>query len=189
MQCLTDIEFSRWLSNFGVKLIKDDNLKFCGQADRRFRLLAYVPKDAEKLYLFASWLARWLPKGHDRVLWLKHWMTYPPDHTILFERLRRGCGESRPLGESPGHLFGPPSLSSFEERTLFEIEEDVVLAAMILFVIHFDWDVYILADNCDDYVYLSDGYVSFSSPDQSKISELSSQLNNFECTISWVKPE
>lgn len=189
MHCLTDIEFSKWLSSFDVKLIKDNNLEFTGRAGGRLRLLAYVPKNVEKLNLFVSWLARWLPKGHARMLWLKHWTTYPPDHTILFEKFRRGCGEPRTLGEAPGHLFGPSSSSNFEKRTHFEIEEDVVLATMILFVIHFDWDAYILAECCDDYVYLSDGYVSFSSPNEIKIRELSGHLIGFESTTSWIKPE
>jgi hypothetical protein len=147
MKCMTDTEFAAWLSGFGSALDENNNPKFAG-SDGGSILLAYVPKDASRLYHFAAWLIRWLPASQDRVLWLKHW-TAMPDQEALFEQLRHEHGERQPIGTAPAHLFG-----SIESRgTQVEVREEATLLGMILLIMAFDWKAYGLADKHVEYFY------------------------------------
>jgi len=161
MQCMTDSKFIEWLSGFGVKLDEHHNPSFSSERESKFVLLAYPPKGARALCFFATWLVRWLPTGRHRVLWLKHWKNYPPDEIASFEQLRRGCGESRPVGEGPGHLFRPIAPGGLDERQPAEIEEEAAFLGMVLLVMLFDWRAYVFAENHNEYVHLGDEFVSF----------------------------
>jgi hypothetical protein len=187
MRCITDSEFTEWLSGFGVKLVAHDNLEFSYMSRKEHVLLAYLPKNAAALNFFAGWLGRWLPNGRDRVLWLKHWMTYPPDREVLFEKFRLGCGDGRPIGKAPGHLFRSIPSSQFDQRTPSEIEEDAALLGTVLLVMLFDWKAFIVAEGHDEYIYLADECVAFSSPDRAKLEILAGELKGLECEVSWTK--
>jgi hypothetical protein len=183
---MTDAEFSSWLGRFGVTLDQNNNPKFSGRVSE-FVLLAYLPKEADGLYDFASWLAQWLPIDHDRVIWLKHWMSVASQDAI-FEQLRCAHGSvSLPIGSAPGQLFASNRSLTADKRASTQLREQAILSSMILFIALFDWKAYMLADRCMEYVYLADECVAFSSPHRGALEALTQDLESFGCKVSWIK--
>jgi hypothetical protein len=184
---MTDAEFAEWLSRFDARVAENDNLEFVFEAGAKHVLMASSPRNAVDLGALGSWLVHRSPLNRGRALWLRHWFTYPPDQEKLFERLKGTSGDDRSVGTTPAFLFEPRSRDDLEMRTALEVEEDSTLLGMILFVLIFDWQAYLLADGCSGYVYFADEHISFISTDRAEIDGLARELAGLQCEVDWIK--
>jgi hypothetical protein len=181
MKSLSAVECQEWFSRFGVTIIGNHDLSFDNdvKGDRR-TALGEVPKDPVRLAYFAAALISWLPRGRERMLWLKNWHTYPSDHMTFFEIVRAGCGEARHIKQAPGHIFESTAYDDYERRTRRDEEEEAIMSGLVVLIMCFDWETYLLAQNCDDYVYVGDNHVLFSSKNQRRIDEASELMRRFQ---------
>ncbi len=128
--------------------------------------------DVLRVASLATQLVDWLPNACERMLWLGSWETYPPDQTILFETVRRGCGESRHIIDAPGHLFQSSAYdrNDYETRTAEDHKENALMWGLLLLMITLDWDGYLVTPN-GDCVSLGDTSIAIFSEDDAKIDE------------------
>ena len=169
MKCLTYDESQKWLASMGVRIDENRNLWFSKEQEK---IMSTMPKRALTLNFFSARLTDWLPVDFSRMLWLSSWETYPPDQFILFGKTRLGCGESRTPIEAPGHLFE----SSTEE-------EKAIMTGLIFLIMAFNWEGYIVAKNHNDYIYLGDEHIVFSSADGNKMAEASKLITDHKLEI------
>jgi hypothetical protein len=182
MKCLTYAESEAWFASFGVKIIESRHLSFPLRARKERRILITdFQIDAPRLIYFSDELVDWLPGGCKRMLWLSNWETYPVNQTIFFEKVRRGSNEERHIIEAPGHLFESSTHDrrDYESRTANEHEENAIMAGLVLLVVCFNWDGYLVVQDQDDYVMIRDNGIMFCSPNDSKIEEACALANQF----------
>jgi hypothetical protein len=166
MKCLTPIEARRWLAAIGIAIAEDLTIDFGDRTkrnkhsvQRRFR------KGDVNLWRLSEATIGWLPKSSERMLWFSGWDTYPVGQVNFIEKVRLGCGESRNLFQTPGHLFEPTSYSDYDDRSPKEVDEEAIMAGLVLLVLSLDWDAALFSKESSDYVFISDGYTLFSSED------------------------
>jgi hypothetical protein len=106
------------------------------------------------------------------MLWLSNWETYPSNQIIFFETVRRGCKEDRHIIDAPGHLFESSAydINDYESRTPDDEQENAVMSGLLLLMICFTWDGYLITPN-QDCIILDDNCLTFCSWDDSKIEE------------------
>ncbi len=165
MKCLTFGESEQWLLSSGVRLDEHRNLQFSREHER---IMVTMPRSASPLVYLSSQLARWVSADVGRFLWLSHWQTYPPDQLVQFETMRLGCGETRRIIDSPGHLFE----HSGEES-------NAILAGLIFLIMAFNWEAYITAHGRDEFFYLGDEHIVFSSRDPLKVKTVAELMSAF----------
>ena len=165
MKCLTYEETRIWLDSFSVKIGEHRHLSF---ASFQNRLMVTLPREAHRLQSLSSCLNDWLPNNHSRLLWLSNWETDPPEQIVLFEKVRLGCGESRHVIDAPAHLFEAPIL-----------QERVVLSGLVFLILALNWEGYLVADSCNDHVYLGDECLSFFSADDKKLKVATDMVQSF----------
>lgn len=182
MKCLTYAESDAWFGSFSVKIIENRSLSFPVRARKERRMLITdFQIDAPRLIYFLDQLVDWLPNGRERMLWLRSWETYPVNQTIFFERVRRGCNENRHIIEAPGHLFESSThdRKDYDNRTAHEHEENAIIAGLLMLVVCFNWDAYLVAQGREDYVRIQDNGIMLCSPNDSKIEEASAMARKF----------
>jgi hypothetical protein len=169
MKCLTYDESQKWLGSMGVRIDGNRNLLL---PIRPENVMTTMPKRALALSSFSTRLTDWFPADCGRLLWLSSWETYPPDQFIIFGKIRLGCGESRTPIEAPGHLFE----SSTEEG-------NAVMAGLIFLITAFNWEAYIVAANHNDYIFLGDEHIVFSSANKTKMEEASKLISDYKLEV------
>src|SRR6266436_7441253 len=173
MKCLTYSESQAWFAAIGVKIVNYRNISFPQSATkRRCIFLPNLELDASRVTSLSTQLVDWLPNACERMLWLKNWETYPPDQTMLFEAVRRGCQESRHIIDAPGHLFQSSQYDrkDYDTRTAQDHEENAVMWGLLLLMIMLNWDGYLVAPN-GDCIEIGDMSIAISSSDDAKITE------------------
>jgi hypothetical protein len=182
MKCLTYDESEAWFASFGVRITEHRSLSFPPQSARERRILiSDIKCDAPRLIFFSDQLVEWLPIGRDRMLWLNNWETYPPSQTIFFEKVRRGCNENRHIIEAPGHLFEQSThgKADYERRTVHEHEETATMAGLLLLLVCFNWDGYLLGERGEHYIMIRDNGIVICSSRDSKIKEACTLAKKF----------
>jgi hypothetical protein len=169
MKCLTFEESQNWFSSSGVRIDENRNLRFRREHER---IMTTMPKGASALSHLSTRLADWIAGDAGRILWLSNWETYPAERLIQFETMRLGCGEPRHIIDSPGHLF--------EQSTE---QENAVLAGLIFLIMTFNWEGYIVPQNQDEFVYLGDEYIVFSSGTTAKFKEVTDIVSTFHLKL------
>lgn len=169
MKCLTYGESQKWLAAIDVQIDGNRNLLL---PIRPENVMTTMPQKAFALNFFSARLTDWFTPNSSRMIWLSNWETYPSDQFILFQKFRLGCGETRTPIEAPGHLF--------ENSTE---EENAIFTAFVFFVMAFNWQAYIVAKNHNDYIYLGDEYIVFSSTDEEKLKQVSELRSNWKLEI------
>lgn len=181
MKCLAHAASEQWLASFGVSINENDNLEFPKRLGRALHTLRMgLPKDGTRWMWFFSSIVDWMPNDCSRMLWLYSWHTYPPYQDVVFEKLRRGCGEFRHIIDAPGHLFDSSAYEDYESKTDSDIQEDGVLAAMVLLMVLFDWEGYIVTNKSDDRILIGDEYLEFYSTDYNKIQQVIKIAKSYE---------
>lgn len=170
MRCLTSTEAQQWIEPMGfsirgVEIDTSPNRSPKFSAKRRF-------SSGEVNWSIAEAIVSWLPHDSQRFLWLSYWETYPPGQVAFVETLRRGCGQSLPLFEAPGHLFEPVLYSDYDARSPAGICEESALAGLVLLVLSLEWDATLLSKATTDSVFISDGYALFSSDLAERVSSV-----------------
>ena len=182
MKCLTYAESDAWFASFGVKIVENRSLSFPVRARKERRMfITDFQINATRLIYFSDQLVDWLPNGRERMLWLRSWETYPVNQTIFFERVRRGSNENRHIIEAPGHLFESSThdREDYDNRTAYEHEENAIIAGLLILVVCFNWDAYLVAQGREDYVRIQDNGIMLCSPNDSKIEEASAIARKF----------
>jgi len=161
MRCITRTEAQDWvkpkgltITGFEIETGSNRVPKF--NAQRRF-------SSGEVNWSIAEAIVSWLPHESQRFLWLSHWESYPTGQVTFVEALRRGCGENRPLFETPGHLFEPVSYSDYDARSSLVVYEEGALAGLVFLVLTLEWNATLLSNATTDSVFINDGYALFSS--------------------------
>jgi hypothetical protein len=172
MRCLTYSESEGWFAAIGAEITKYRYISFQHGAGRPRLLLPALKLDVMGASSLATHLVDWLPSACERMLWLSNWETYPPDQTILFETVRRGCGETRHIIDAPGHLFQSSAYdrNDYDTRTPQDHEENGLLWGLLLLMITFNWDGYLVTPN-GDCISLADTSIAIFSDDDAKIDE------------------
>lgn len=168
MKCLSSEESRDWLASTNVQIDGNNNLLL---PKRPGEIMATMPKRVDNLIYFSARLTDWFPNSFSRIIWLSDWQTFP-FQLIPFEKIRLGCGETRPLVDAPGHLFEGPAE-----------EESAIMAGLIFLVMAYNWSAYVVVKNCMDYVYLGDEYIIFSSADKKKMEEASKLINDYKLEV------
>jgi hypothetical protein len=126
-----------------------------------------IPLSAFRLSFFAARIRDLLSPG-DVVLWLTQWGDTLPEHYYLFEHARRGLRETRTVKESPVHLF---SSSNVDDRE--------AISAFLFLVLSFEWGAYLFSSNASEIIFVQDGSIAFSLPDQIRHRQVRDLLAEF----------
>lgn len=175
MKCLTEEELHILLEKQSASLIDNRQISF---AKSNQHLMVSMPEKTIPLNYFSVCLVDWFSESAEGVIYLSGWGQSGVSHpTILFEKLRSAYRETRPIIEAPAHLF---DLSNQQEKA--------VMAGMIFLVMANDWDAYCFARSKNDYVYMGDEFVLFSTDNSDKIKEAleTTQGFNLRRRERWV---
>ena len=112
--------------------------------EERFR----IPADAGARTSLVRQLTALFANDQPVCLHITAWGIWPSNQNMrLFETVRLGLGETRPLHEVPGHIFEPGELDSLE--------------AVFCLIVYFLWDATLLSERGDVEVVVShDEYVT-----------------------------
>jgi hypothetical protein len=126
MKILSRDETRLWCSQNDIAL-NDRGLPEHSDASVRFK----IPEDANKRVGLVSDRMRAFNGEPISLVWFDDWAVWPSGQRMhIFDRFRMSYGETRPLIQSPGHVFGR---SEFEDAVSF-----VTLAVLML------WDCYVV---------------------------------------------
>jgi hypothetical protein len=137
-------------------------------------LYAIVEGTPIALSEFARESLDWLPFGKDRLLYTSSWRDDNlPDHSILFETIRRGSGISADLDQMPGVLFnstkGPAT--HYEERPINDVAEEAIAMWLLALMLEWTWTGFAVVSGCQDVIHIGDGYLMFNSVEKSRLTD------------------
>ena len=137
MKILSPREAATWCQEYHVAL-SDRGRPEDSDADLKFR----IPRDAqERVHLVSQAMGAFRDETVFLV-WFDNWSVWPSGQRMhVFDRLRMSYGETRPLIDSPGHLFGQTEI---EDATSF-----VTVAVLFL------WDCHIVVPGRRKLLFLS----------------------------------
>ncbi len=181
MECITYNESEAWFAAIGVKIVKHRYISFSQRAvKRRCIFVSNLEIEASNLGHLCTQLIDWLPNGCKRMLWLRDWATYRPDPTLLFETIRRGCGENRHIIDAPGHLFEASAYDrrDYDTRTVQDHEANTLMWGFLFLMIACQLGGYLVAPN-EDCIEVDDTSIAISSEDVAKIAEARTLAGRF----------
>jgi hypothetical protein len=101
MKVLSRQEAMYWCQAHGVAL---DNWGLPERSDAESRF--EIPNDAQKRVYLVSQAMKAFDGDPLLLVWFHDWSVWPSGQRMhVFDRFRRSYGETRPLIDSPGHLF------------------------------------------------------------------------------------
>jgi hypothetical protein len=134
---LSKREAAAWCRQSGISLNEHD-LPERSAAPSRFD----IPSDAGKRVYLVSGRLKTFEYEPTLLVWFNDWGVWPSGERMhIFNRFRSSYGETRPLIETPGHLF---SQGEFEDAVSY-------VALGVLFL----WDCYVLTPHADKFVFFS----------------------------------
>jgi hypothetical protein len=164
MRFLTSEAAQQWLAPINAAIGKDRVISFGRNHEGRvLRLDAEYPKTPRQITYFVERAVDWLPREHERLLWLSDWETYPPHPLKFFELVRLGCGERRHIIDAPGGIFNPDRGPKDQESSA---EPDTIpLIGFVLLLMDFDWAGYLVSQDAASasFICFNDEIVSFST--------------------------
>ena len=179
MKCLTFSESEAWLAPIGVTIDGNRNLLPDGPISS---VMTTMPKSALPLSRLAQRIVYWVPHDIELLLWVSNWETEPYEPLVVFETLRRACGEFRPMIEAPGHSFTQPNQG-----------EIAVLGGLMFLVMAYSWEAYLVARKNREFVFLGDEHIVFCSSDSDRMQEVAEfreafRLKKIKCiTEAWTQ--
>lgn len=170
MKCLTRIEAQEWLAPLGVGISEDLRVDFGGLAQRNKHVVQrrFLGGD-RNLWRVAEAIIGWLTNGSQRMFLFSSWDTYPAGQLNFVEKLRLGCGETRGLIQTPGHLFEAVTAADYDSRSPKDVDEEAIMAGLVLLALLLGWDATIFSKACSDYISISDGFALFSSESAQRV--------------------
>lgn len=169
MKCLGHDASSRWLSGMGIDIVEHRQLRF---PDEHETIVLERPAGSLPLNYFAEALVDWLPQESDRFIWLSDWETYPRSQSCIFERIRGSYGETKPIIESPGHVFAE---NNETERGLY--------AGLLFLVMAFDWSGYFLVKGHIDRMHMFDTLIGLTCSLPDKATEVREIADKFKLRV------
>jgi len=179
MKFLSFAQSCAWLLRSDITISSYHDLVFPDDryGIRKSIFARYAIVEGHYLAELAAAIVNWLPAGDERMLWLKYWETRPKPEWEFFEAIR---GTNTHLIDAPGQVFGPDNLMNATEDEDCSGPETSKLSGLTLLVMCYEWDAYLVADGKTDYVYISDGFVLFSSTDEARLRQATELLQSFE---------
>jgi hypothetical protein len=137
LKFLSKEETSLWCSRNKI-VLSDSGLPERSDATTKFE----IPEDAGKrVYLVSRCMAAFNGIPH-LLVWFDGWDVWPSGQRMhIFDRLRLSYGETRPLVQSPGHVFDK---DEFDDAISF-----VTLAVLFL------WDCYVVTPDSSSLLFFS----------------------------------
>jgi hypothetical protein len=169
MKFQTYEESRTWLEKQGARIDGNRNVWF---GENRPRIMATAPTRISALKHFSSRVIAWVSSQTARMFWVSNWETEPPEPLVLFEKVREGCGERRPLIEAPGHVFEDSNL-----------QDDEILTGLSLLVLAFGWEGYLVSERQSQFVFFGDEHIVFSSVAGNEMDEVPDLLKSFDLRI------
>jgi len=163
MEFLTSEQSAAWCTSLGVAVEASGRLPRGGE-DGRFTVRCALPPQSARLAWLAGWLVLTVPGTGPRLLVVTEWNVWASsENWTLYDRLRRGYGEERPLWEAPGHL-----------GAVGEVED---LAAFVFLGIAFGWGMHLIGSNDLLRIVVShDEWIEFSSTDEGIIQQVTAEF-------------
>lgn len=174
MKCLTRQEAEQWLASRQVQMDEHKHLQCAGT---QLKVTTSKPDERRVLAQYAAYLAGWLPCDTTRMLWVSG--GWDKVSLNMFEKMRKGFGESRSLTDAPGHLFEASD------------QENCLLTGFAYLMMACDWCGYIVPECGNEFVFLGDEHVVFSSTEVPKIREVSDLVAHYGLKViedfeAWV---
>lgn len=180
MRCLTGAECAAYLTVHGVNFDSDDFYAgfidstpappaVGGAADSpRIRsaglTLSPPSSDAEQFQLVTA-LFNAAPPRSSWMIWLLEWGLWSGGFDAVWMALREGSGESRPIIEAPGHLFGA--------------DEAELAAEMVRLALASSFDAHLVSIPAAVVAYTShDEYMEVYTPESSSLKALGAILES-----------
>lgn len=122
-----------------------------------------------------------MPAGRERLLIVSSWHPYPPDQVQIFETIRKGCGASHALRDTPGHLFlsTKDDATWYDDRPSIDVQEESVAMWLMGLMLEWAWEGYAFVKGCREIVRLGDGFVEFLGGDPARRDAAISLLGEF----------
>ena len=136
MKVLSSAETGRWCEQQGIPL--ESGLPQLPELLTRFK----IPEDAGQRVCLVSARMRPFTDATVFLVLFDDWAVWPSGQRMhVFERFRLSYGETRPLIQSPGHVF--------EKDEIDDAISFVTLAVLFL------WDCYVATPGCTDFLFFS----------------------------------
>ena len=171
MKIIDSGELREWVAcgqDGWLTVTEEGRLKFGDEIPHRFFMF---PKDyVRRSFDFARWIIGWLPPSDERLLWIEFTPRWGEGHHVL-EAWRRGLGERRALLEAPGQLFvaSPWDRDDWGSRLQLDEEEDVSLSSLIVLLMCYDAEAYLIVRDCPGGVYIGDEHFIFWAPEEARL--------------------
>ncbi len=166
---MTYDEAEIWLRASNVQLSLDLGREFPQLAKTDLHnVMVPLPSTPTKVAYFALRVIEWLPVERTRLLWLTKWHQYPLLQRLFFETVRRSCGIADSISLSPGLLVGPNQDQTFEVE--YSSPQHSILGGLLLLMLSYDWQGFIVAQDCSDQIIIGDENIYFCSNDRDRIS-------------------
>jgi hypothetical protein len=194
MRCITSSEVTELFGKDGFSVISNRELWRFGLAlddkihVRQKRVSGHPSTEVDRLADFAEALNRWLPTGRRRLLWLSHWGEVRRGDRELFDAVRRGLGEHRPIVDAPGHYFDAHDYDD-QDQTGMSREQwrDVGLIVGLTSIVMINgWDAWLIAEGCKDRIEFWEGNLFLYSSDKERLARAEELLKGFNCSPDLV---
>lgn len=154
MKWLTYSESQAWLSSTQIRIDSNNSLTL---TRRGGDIMVALPNKPTPLLYLAAQLASWFEWDYETLIWFSNWADQTPEQLAIFNKMRLGCGEGRALEDSPGYVFN-----------INDIKEREITGGIIFLVLVFNWECYIVSQSKEDYIYIGDQYILFSTRNEKK---------------------
>lgn len=178
MRYLNYAKCETWLSQSDMRISSSRDLLLPEELSREQKsYFAPFPRNGFDLTHISGALANWIEPSEERMLWLKNWETTPPFEMEFFEFAR---GSNVHLIDAPGHLFG----NDVEIGNRDGCGRDTaVIGGLLLLVMCYDWEAYLVGRGRTEYVYVSDGHVWISSSEAENLERGLTIFRSFELNV------
>ncbi|HEY0105572.1 MAG TPA: hypothetical protein VGB91_05760 [Rhizomicrobium sp.] len=178
MKCLGPNEVADQLLPKGFSINTNRHVVSAWMNDLKYKVAAKYPVGQPATSYFANRLVSWIQTSQIRMLWLTNWETRPPNCVAFFDLIRSAHHENRFLSDAPGHVFDAADTAVGEDG-LDDGLETVTIAGMILLLICYNWEGYLLGLDTHDVIYVGDSTVEFFSLNSEKIADASQIVKLF----------
>lgn len=164
MRVLSNSECLGWFEAHNVQIESAGSLVLPSAA---FTTEFVTPQPSKSQVVLAHDLAAW-SYAPNALFWMSTWPLFEPYQMELFAAWRRNYGDGGELIENRGHLF---------DET--DIGEGVwTLTQLLLYVMAFNWEGYLLHPNQEIVVWMGDDIIEIISQEESKDKALKQLLQD-----------
>ncbi len=161
MNFITKAECCDWCKQRGLEV--DDDRRGIRNTFAH-SMTTRIPPESRRHAILSRYLIHVLPQWDNCLLWVTTWGVWPTEENEpIYNHLRSGYGDNRPLIEAPGHLFDQSE------------KEDAVGFLRLVFT--YGRDAYLIPSNSTTMVFVShDEYVDVFVGDKQRLKDIEDGL-------------